>query len=120
MQMHARILLLQRTQQIFVVIELQIGIQTALQQHSRAAQLQHFVNFAADFFERQNVAFFRAHRPVKSAEGAILGAEIGVIDVAVDLVRGHARIVLLAAHFVGGHADAYEVVGVEEIERFLL
>ena len=119
-QMDARVLLLQRAEQIFVVIELQIGIQAALQQNSGAAELEHLVNLAANFFEGEDVAFFRAHRAVEGAEGAVFGAEIRVIDVAIDLIGGDARVGLFPPDFVGGHADADDVVGVEEIERFLL
>src|SRR5712692_11791341 len=94
-------------------------MQAALQQNSRAAELQHFLNFFVDGFERQDVAVLGAQRPVKCAERAILGAEIGVIDVAVDLIGDHTRIVLLQAQPVRFHADADEVIGLQHLERLL-
>src|SRR5580692_2180061 len=94
-------------------------MQAALQQNSVTAQLDHFLDFVVNRFERQNVAVLRANRPVERAEGTIFGAEIRVINVAVDLIRRHARVGFAAAHFVRGHADADQVVGVKKIERFL-
>src|ERR1700678_3454467 len=94
-------------------------MQAALQQNSVTAQLDHFLDFVVNRLERQNVAVLRANRPVERAEGTIFGAEIRVINVAVDLIRRHARVGFAAAHFVRGHADADQVVGVKKIERFL-
>ncbi len=95
-------------------------MQAALHQHAGAADLNHLPNFFVNRFERQDVPVFRAQRPVKRAEGTILRAEIRVVDVAVNLVGGHARIGLLAAHFVRRHSDADQVVGIEKFERFFL
>ncbi len=118
-QMHLREARFQGAQQIFVVADLQVGMQAALQQNAGAAQLQHLFNFFVDGFKGEDVAVFGAERPVKGAEGTILGAEVGVIDVAIDLVSDHARIVLRQAHLVRLHADADEVVGFEHLDRLL-
>jgi hypothetical protein len=119
MQMHSRIARLQRAEKILVVADLQVGMEATLQQDSRAAELEHLVDFFVDFLERQDVAVSRAERPVERAEGTILGAEIRVVDVAVDLVGHDARVVLLQAHLVRFHADADEVVGFQHFERLL-
>ena len=118
--MHLRKFLLDRAQHVFVKLDAQVRMQAALHQHARAAQLDHLLDFFVNGFQRQDVAVFRAQRPVKRAERAIFRAEIRVIDVAVDLVGGDARVRLRAAHFVRGHADADQVIGIEKIERFLL
>jgi hypothetical protein len=76
------------------------------------------VNFVEDDLFGKDVAFGVAHGPVKGAEAAIFGAEIGVVDVAIDDVADHAFRVQLAAHLIGGHAEAHQVVAVEEIDRF--
>src|SRR6266850_3564074 len=99
--------------------DLQIGMQSALKQDSGAAELQHFINLPVDLFEGQNIAILGAERAVKCAEGAILGAEICVIDVAVDLIRHDARIIFPKAQLVRGHSDAYEVIGFEHLQSFL-
>ena len=39
---------LERAQQIFVVADLQVGMQAALQQNSGAAELQHLFDFLVD------------------------------------------------------------------------
>ena len=88
-------------------------MQSALHQQSRAAQLQHLVDFFVDGFEGKQVTVFRAQRPVKRAEGTIFRAEIRVIDVAIDLIGGDARIGFFPAHGIRFHADADQVVGVE-------
>ncbi len=118
-QMDLRIACFQGAQQIFVIANLQVRVQAALEQNASAAKFQHFVNFLVNFLERKDVAILGAERAVKRAEGTILGAEIRVIDVAVDLVSDDARIVFLQAHFVRGHADADEVIGFEQFESLL-
>src|SRR5690349_15888517 len=96
-----------------------ILMQAALQQDSRATELQHLVDFLVNLLEGQDVAVFRAERAVERAERTIFGAEIRIVDVAVDLVSDHPRIVFLQTHFVRGHAEADEVVGFEHFERLL-
>ncbi len=118
-QVHLREALVNRAQQIFVKLDPQVRMQAALQQNAGAAQLDHLLDLFVDRFEREDVAVLRAQRAVERAERAIFRAEIRVIDVAVDLIGGDARIGLLAAHFVRRHADADQVIGVEKIERFL-
>ncbi len=51
--------------------------------------------------------------------GAVLGAEIRVVDVAVDHVAGHAVGMQLAAQGISLHSDADQVVGAEQVERLL-
>src|SRR2546422_11706278 len=70
--------------------------------------------------ERENVTVLRPERPVESAERAILRAEIRVIDVAVDLIRDHARVVFLQAYLMRRHPDADQVIGPEHFERLLV
>ncbi len=95
-------------------------MQPALQQDAGAAELDHFDDLFIDGLERKQVTFLRSQRTIERAERAVLGAEIGVIDVAVDLVGDHPRVGFLAAHFHGGHADSDQIVGAKQVERFLL
>ncbi len=117
--MNLREALLERAQQIFVILDAQVGVQAALQQDAGAAQLEHFFDLLVDRLEREQVAFLRAQRTVERAERAVLRAEIRVVDVAVDLVGGDARVRFFPAHFHRRHADADQVIGAEQIERFL-
>src|SRR5215813_12245361 len=104
--MDGRKFLFDRTQKIFVILDLQIGMEAALEQNAVAAKLDHLFDFAKDLLEAEDVALFGAEWAVERAEGTILGAEVGVVDVAVDLVRSDARVVLLHAQLVRFHADA--------------
>src|SRR6266478_5963710 len=94
-------------------------MQSALEQNSGAAELQHFVDFLVDLLEGQNVAILGPERAVERAEGAILRAEIRVVDVAVDLIGYNTWVVFLEAHLVRGHSDAYEVIGFKHLQGFL-
>ena len=58
-------------------------------------------------------------RAVKGAEVAILGAEIGVVDVAIDDVGDHALGMQAAAHGIRLEAQADQVGGVEVVECLL-
>src|SRR6266852_7772323 len=94
-------------------------MQAALQQNPSAPERKHLVDLPVDLLEWEDVAVFRAERPVKSTEGTVLRAEIRVIDITIDLVSGDARIVLLQAQLLSFHADADEVIGPEHIESLL-
>ncbi len=119
MQMHLWVAGFQGAQQIFVVADLQVGMQPALEQNPSAAEIQHFVNFLVDVLEGKDVAVLGAERAVERAEGAIFGAEIGVVDVAVDLVSDDAGVVFLQARLMRGHAEADEVIGFEHVKCLL-
>ena len=93
-------------------------MQAALHQDAGAAEADGLADLVEDHFLRMHVTFFMPRRAVKGAEAAIFGAEIGVVDVAIDDVADHAFRVQLAAHLIGGHAEAHQVVAVEKIDRF--
>ena len=109
-------------QHLLVPVNLQVGMQTALHQHAGAAQFDGLANLVVNGFELEDVSLFRRgsfQRTIEGAEGAVLGAEIRVINVAVDDVGSHAFGMKLAAHRVGFHADADQVVGTEQVESLL-
>ena len=94
-------------------------MQAALHQDAGAAQVEGLLDLLRRSISlRQDVAFGVAHGPVEGAEAAVLGAEVGVVDVAVDDVGDDAFGMQLAADGVGLHADADQVVGAEQVERF--
>src|SRR5260370_37119717 len=97
-----------------------IGMQSGLQENAGAAESDGLFDFLQDGVEREDVAFLGSHGPIEGAEGAIFGTEIGVVDIAIDLIAGDSRVVLLFAQLIRGHTDAYQVIGLEEIESFLL
>src|SRR6185312_9213054 len=110
--------LLDTAQQVFVPVDLQIRVQAALHQDAGAAEVDRLADLVEDHFLRVHVAFLMPRRAVKGAEAAIFGAEIRVIDIAIDDVADHALGVQLAAHLIAGHAEAHQVVAIEEIDRF--
>src|ERR1700678_1713733 len=110
---------LDRTQQILVPLDLQLRMQSALHQNAGAAQVDGLLNLVEDHFLGMDVAFRMAHWPVERAEAAILGAEIRVIDVAIDDVAHHAVRVQPAANRIGRHPDADEIVAVIQVRCFL-
>ncbi len=119
MQMNLRKTLFDSAQHFLVPVDLEIGMQAALHQHSGAPELDGLADFFVDGVELEDVTFFRRgafQRAIEGAEGAVFGAEVGVVDVAVDDVGDRAFGMQLAPHRVGFHADADQVVGVEHLE----
>ncbi len=55
-QVNLRIALLDVAQQVFVIIDLEVGVQTALHQHAGAAQGNHLLDFLVHGVERLNIA----------------------------------------------------------------
>ena len=108
-------------------VDLEVGMKAALHEDAGAAHLLGFGDLLVDLFEVEDVAFvgawdvfsFFGERAVEGAEGAVLGAEVGVVDVAIDDVGDHALGVEAAAHGVGLESQADEVRGVEVVESLL-
>src|SRR3569623_90011 len=94
-------------------------MQAALHQHSRAAEVERFLDLLEDYFLRQNIPFGMSHGPVECAEAAILRAEVGVVDVAVDDIGNDAFRMPLAPDGIRLHADSDQVIGAEELQRLL-
>ncbi len=120
--MNLRKALLDAAQHFLVPVDLKIGMQATLHQHAGAAQFNGFPNLVVDGVELENVSLFGGgtlQGPIEGAEGAILGAEIGVINVAVDDVGSNAFRMQPAAHRISFHADADQVVGAEQVESLL-
>ena len=109
----------ERTQQVLVIADLQVGMQPPLEEDSGAPEREHFIDLGVNLFEGKDVTVFRAERAVKGTEGAVFGAEVCVIDVAVDLVSDDPWIVFLQAQLVGGHTDGDQVVRLEHFEGLL-
>ena len=52
----------------------------------------------------------------EGAEGAVLGADVGVVDIAVDDVADDSVGMEAAADGVGFHADADQIIRAEQVE----
>jgi hypothetical protein len=80
-------LLINATQHLFVPVNLHLRMQTALHQRACPAEFDRLSNLVVDRAEVENAAFPRRRsfqRTIERAEGAILGAEVCVVNVAVD------------------------------------
>jgi len=119
MQMHPRKSFPDAAEHLLVPVDFEVGMQPSLHQHAGAAEFDGFTNLVVDGVEIEDVAFLCSRalqRTIKRAEGAVLGAEVGVVDVAVDDVGDHAFRVQATANGVGFHAYADQVIGVEHLE----
>ena len=97
-------------------------MQSALHQHARSTEFDGLADLLVNRIEVEDVAFLRGRslqRPVKRTKGAVLGAEVGVVNIAVDDVGDHAFRMQLAAHSIRFHADADQVVGLKHLQRLL-
>src|SRR5258707_890466 len=122
MQMHFRKTLLDAVQHFFVPLKLQVGMQPALHEHACASKFHGLLDFLVDGFEIQHIAFGAAgalYRSIESAEGAVLGAEIRVINIAVDNVSDHSFRMVLVPDSVRFHADTDQIIGAEQVQSLL-
>jgi hypothetical protein len=110
--------LLDGAQQIFVPLDLQVGMQAALHQDAGAPQVQRFLDLGEDGLVVVDVPFGVAHGPVEGAKTAIFRTKIRVINVAVDDIRNHTFGMILLAEGVGRHTDTDQIVGTEKVEGF--
>src|SRR5438132_14277475 len=111
--------LLDAAQHLLVPVNFQIGMQAALHQHARAAEFDGFANLVVDRFQIQDVSLFSfgpLQWTIKRAESAVFGAEVRVINVAIDDVGDHALGMQFTAHGVSFHADADQIIGAKQID----
>src|SRR6266550_7484540 len=109
MQMHLREALPYAAQHPLVPLDLQIWMQPALHQYARSAKFDRFPDLFVDGVEFKDVAFLGGgslQGTVKRAEGAILRAEVRVVDVAINDVGDHALGMQFPAYCVRFHTDA--------------
>src|ERR1041385_8594947 len=80
-------------QHFFMPIDFEVGMQASLHKHAGSAKLDRLTNFVVDRIEIENVSLFSLwpfQRTIERAERAIFGAEVCVIDVAVNDVADNA------------------------------
>src|SRR5258708_36571232 len=84
MQLKTRVPRGQGPQQIFVPFDAKGRVQSALHQHTRAAQGNRLVNLRANLVDRAHVSIRGARPSIKRAERADYIADVRVVDVAID------------------------------------
>src|ERR1700756_1582253 len=91
--MNFRESLLDAVQHLFMPIDFEVRMQTALHQHACAAEFDRLANLFVNRVELENISFFRLRslqRTIERAEGAVLGTEVRVINVAINDVSDYA------------------------------
>src|SRR5205807_8859372 len=100
-------------QQLLVPVNFQVGIESPLHQDARATQLYCLADLFVDGLEIEDVALFgpgALQRAVERTEGTVFGAEIGVVDIAVNNVGDHPLGMELAPQGIRLHANANQVI----------
>src|SRR5207249_8801770 len=111
--------LLDAAQHLLVPVNFQVRMQAALHQHAGAAEFDRLANLVVDRFEIEDVSLFSfgsLQWTIKRAERAVFGAEVRVINVAIDDVGDHALGMQFAPDGVGLHADANQIIGTKQID----
>ena len=101
--------LLDISQQLLVPRELKVGMQPALQQNLIAAQGDGFLDLRVEGRTVQHIALGRLRAAVERAEIADRCADVGVVDVAVDVVRAIVLRVESQRHLVGRAAERSQI-----------
>src|SRR5438045_8106111 len=113
MQVNHRKALLDLREKPLEPVNLQIRMQPALHQDSGAAELDRLADLLKDGVEIEDVALsseLALQRTIECAKRAVLGAEIGVINVAVNHVGNHVLRMQLAAERISFHTDADKLI----------
>ena len=97
----------------------ELGVQAALHHDAGAAQLDGLLDLAKDLLVAEQITLGRAQRPVEGAEIAAGGAEVGVIDVAVDDEGDIVAWQHPAAHGVRGRAHRDQLAALQQRQRLM-
>ena len=80
--------LLDGAEEIFVPLDGKVGMEAALHEDAGAAQVERFPDLLVDDFFGVDVGFIVALGAIEGAETTELGADVSVIDVAIDDISG--------------------------------
>ena len=114
MELKGRVFLMQRSQQVLIPFDTEVGMQSTLHQNAGAAERNRFINLCADFFERADVGVRRTRPAVESTESANYVADVRVVNIAVDYVSDDVVRMSSLPDFVGGDADPGHIMRFEE------
>src|SRR5437764_284217 len=111
MKLKLGILCVQRPQKVLIPLDVEIRMQSALHQHTGAAEFNSLVDPSANFLDRMNVGVGFSRPPVERAESADDVADVGIIDVAIDYICNNIARIFPLSYLVSGKADANKVIG---------
>src|SRR5487761_1981839 len=95
-------MLLQIAQQPSVVVELEIGVHAALQEHARATPRDQLLDLLADLLVCQQVGLWAGGLAIEGAKAAVYDADVRVVDVAVYQIGDDAIWMFVSANRIGG------------------
>lgn len=106
-------------EEFLVPLEFEVGVQSTLHEDLVAAEFDGFLDFLEQFLSIQHVAFVAFRGSIKSAEVANGGADVGVVDIPIDVVGS----VVLWVQAVGNRlccmAEGAQVGPFEQSQCFL-
>ena len=108
-----------RAEQIFIVVNLQVGVHPSLHQDSRSSQFKGLFDLLEDRLQRKDVSPFRSRFPIEIAEGAAGHADVGVADIAIDQERDDPIRTFLATHVVSRLSHFLKLPGLQKGQSFL-
>ncbi len=113
-----RVALLDRAEEVLVVVDGEVGVVPALHEDAGAADRECLLDLLEDDRLRQQVALGAVAGPaVEGAEVAVGDADVRVVDVAIDDERDPAGVGAPGPERLGGPADRDEVLRLEERQR---
>ncbi len=105
-------------QHFLVPIQLEFWMQSALEQDLVASECDGLLDFFQQYFPRQHVTFFVFGAAVERAEVTDCGANVGVIDIAINVVGSIVLRVQPIGHCVGGSSERRQVIALEQFQSF--
>ena len=119
MEDHLGVMLLDELEDMLVVVDLQLGIEAALEQYLYAALVDRVFNLGEDFLVAVEISLITARGAVERAELASDPADVGVVENPPDDISHHIVRCLLQPLKVGQRTKFQQVLVVEEEERVL-
>src|SRR5262249_42900416 len=112
---------LDRAEEILVVVDVEVGMMSALHQQAGAAERECLLDLLEDDRLRQEVALARvAGTAVEGAELAVRVADVRVVEVPVDDEGDPRRVGLAVADLVRSTADRDEVARLQQGQRLVV
>src|SRR6185369_4497991 len=118
-QLEVRIFFTERTQQVFVPLNAEVRVESALHEDAGAAERDRLVDLLADLFEAADVSVRGARTAIERAESADNVTDIRVVDVAIDDVRDDVIEMMARAYLIRSRTHTRYVVRFEQGCAFL-
>lgn len=108
-----------RTQKLFIPLDPEAGMQSALHHYLGRAELNSLLDSSEDVVGRQQVGIRIVDIPTEGAEAACGDTNVGVVDVAIYDIGAVRFRVQLSAYTIGRKAQFQEIAFFDEPESVL-